>query len=118
MFHREEDGPDPLEYFQPQTLLQMGPWDCGVDVFRKLAGLTREELLRELPEAIDGIPVIRWEHWLTSRGLLIERRQPGEEYALPCAPSFADRRITTGSMKTAPAFTIPIASSGTTHPSC
>jgi hypothetical protein len=85
MYQREEGWHDPLDDFEPQTLLQMGPWDCGVEVFSKIAGLTREELLRELPEAINAVPVIRWEEWLTARGFVIERRQRDEEYTLPCA---------------------------------
>jgi len=85
MYHRGEGWSDPLDYFQPQTLLQRGQWDCGVEVFREIAGLSREELLCDLPEAINGIPVIEWEKWLTARGFGIKRHQPDERYTLPCA---------------------------------
>jgi hypothetical protein len=53
-----------MEYFETQSLMQEGSWDCGVEVFRKLAGVNRPELLQDLPQAINGIPVAQWEDWL------------------------------------------------------
>jgi hypothetical protein len=76
---------EPTEYFETQSLRQEGPWDCGVEVFRKLAGVSREQLLRDLPNAVNGIPVIQWEEWLTSKGLIIESPREGEGYTKPCA---------------------------------
>ena len=52
---------DPMEYYEQQSLRQEGPWDCGVEVFRKLAGVSRAELLQDLPKASDGITVIEAE---------------------------------------------------------
>jgi hypothetical protein len=56
-----------MEYFEAQSLRQEGSWDCGVEVFRKLAGVSRAELLQDLPKAINGIPVGHWEDWLKAR---------------------------------------------------
>lgn len=74
-----------MEYYEVQSLRQEGPWDCGVEVFRKLAGVSREELLRDLPDAVNAIPVIQWEDWLKSKGLIVERHQDNEAYTMPCA---------------------------------
>jgi hypothetical protein len=73
------------EYFEAQSLRQEGSWDCGVKVLRKLAGVTREDLLRDLPEAINGVTVSQAEEWLAARGFVVERRGEGEAYTLPCA---------------------------------
>jgi hypothetical protein len=69
---------DPMEYFETQSLMQEGSWDCGVEVFRKLAGVNRPELLQDLPQAINGIPVAQWEDWLKAKGLIVERHQEDE----------------------------------------
>lgn len=74
-----------MGYFTMQSLRQQGQWDCGVEVFGKLAGISREELLRELPEAANGITVSRWEQWLTEKGFQVKRLGRDEEYTLPCA---------------------------------
>lgn len=74
-----------MEYFETQSLRQEGSWDCGVEVFRKLAGIGRTELLQDLPKAINGVPVGQWEDWLKARGLIVERHQEDEAYTLPCA---------------------------------
>jgi hypothetical protein len=33
-----------MEYFETQSLRQEGNWDCGVEVFSKLAGVSRTKL--------------------------------------------------------------------------
>jgi len=75
-----------MEYFEMPSLSQTGQLDCGVEVFRKLAGVSRAELLKDLPQAINGkISVIQWEEWLTVKGFIVDRHQRDEDYTLPCA---------------------------------
>jgi len=65
---------------------QEGESDCSVPVFGELTGLSREELLREMPNAVEGrVTVLQWESWLRSKGLKVDRHQRDEEYTLPCA---------------------------------
>lgn len=70
----------------PQGLRQEGDRDCSVPVFAQLAGISREDLLTEMPLAGEGeVAVHEWEEWLGRRGLLVTRYKPSEEYTLPCA---------------------------------
>ncbi len=39
---------------QSQTLQQKSEMDCGVPVFGALINLTREEILFDMPDAVDG----------------------------------------------------------------
>jgi hypothetical protein len=73
-----------MKLFNCQSLRQEHERDCGVHVFAKLAGVSTGELLRELPEAINGVTVNTWEEWLRRKGLRVARYQPNEEYSLPC----------------------------------
>jgi hypothetical protein len=69
-----------------QKLRQEGEADCSVPVFRELAGISREELLRELPHAVGArVTVQQWEEWLYSKGRKPVRHQNDEPYTLPCA---------------------------------
>jgi hypothetical protein len=74
---------DLMAYFEPQSLRQEGPWDCGVEVFRKLAGVNREELLDALPDAINGVSASQAEAWLKTKGLIVEMHDEDEAYTLP-----------------------------------
>jgi hypothetical protein len=49
------------------------------------AGVSRQELLEDLPEAISGVTVSQAEEWLRARGFFVERHSEGEAYTLPCA---------------------------------
>jgi hypothetical protein len=40
----------------PQTLRQEGDMDCGLCVFRKLADLTRQQILLDMPDAANPTP--------------------------------------------------------------
>jgi hypothetical protein len=70
---------------QSQTLQQKGEMDCGVYVFGALANLTREEILFDMPDAVDGKTLEQWKAYLNGKGWEMFRHQPGEEYPLPCA---------------------------------
>jgi|GEM_PF-5802754 len=70
---------------QPQMLRQRGNMDCGVVVFARLADLTEEEILRDQPDAFNGITDIQWESLLISKGRKVTRYRLGEAYPLPCA---------------------------------
>lgn len=74
-----------MAYFEPQSLRQEGSWDCGVEVFSKLTGLSPEDLLHDLPEAVNGVTVGHAEGWLKAKGFVVERHSEGEAYTLPCA---------------------------------
>jgi len=69
-----------------QSLRQEGECDCSVPVFGKLTGASREEILRDLPEASDGkVSVARWEDWLRSKNLEVARHDGRDEhYDIPC----------------------------------
>jgi hypothetical protein len=71
-----------------QSLRQEGERDCGVPVFGKLAGASREVVLRDLPEATEGkVTVAQWEDWLRNKKNLEVVRHDGrdEHYDIPCA---------------------------------
>jgi len=70
---------------QSQMLQQKGQMDCGVEVFRALTNLTREEILFDMPDAVEGKTVEQWGAYLDGKGWDMVRHQPGEEHPLPCA---------------------------------
>jgi hypothetical protein len=77
---------DSLNTFQTfQSLRQESERDCGVPVFGKLAGVSRQEVLRDLPQAVNGITVSQWEDWLRGKDLEVTRYSENEAYTLPCA---------------------------------
>ena len=74
-----------MEWPIPQKLRQHGDSDCSVPVFAALAGISEEELLRDLPDAPKAkINVEEWEQWLRTKGKRATRSL-GQEYALRCA---------------------------------
>jgi hypothetical protein len=79
-------GTTPLDWwFQPQKLRQEGDMDCGVCVFGELANLTRDQILRDLPEAVNGKTVGEWKAYLAEKGFEAVEYGPEEEHPLPCA---------------------------------
>jgi hypothetical protein len=72
-------------WFQSQMLRQEGEMDCGVCVFGKLVGLTRDEIIFDIPDAVKGITDKQWEAYFNAKGLEMVRHHPGEEHPLPCA---------------------------------
>jgi hypothetical protein len=58
-----------------------------VCVFGALTNLTREEILFDIPDAVNGKTLVQWEAYVNSKGWerKLVRHQPGEEYPLPCA---------------------------------
>jgi hypothetical protein len=111
-----------------QSLRQEGERDCDVPVFGKLTGVSREEILGDLPEAAEGkVTVDQSENWLRSRNLDVTRHHGRDEhYAVP-APiscSLTHRtgytRTRMGSLIRIPALsacrpTIPVCANGTAH---
>jgi len=59
--------------------------DCGVCVFGALTGLSREEILHDLPDAAKGKTVDEWETYMRGKGFDAVPYQPEEAYPLPCA---------------------------------
>lgn len=72
-------------WLQPQTLQQEGQMDCGVAVFAKLANLTEERILSDMPEAANGMTPEHAERYLKSKGLKVTRYESGDKHPLPCA---------------------------------
>lgn len=70
-----------------QSLRQEGDRDCSIPVFGKLTGASREEILRDLPNAAEGkVCVARWEDWLRSKNFDVTRHDGRDEhYEIPCA---------------------------------
>lgn len=70
-----------------QSLRQEGERDCAVPVFGKLTGVSREGILRDLPEAAEGkVTPDQWEDWLGNRSFGVTRYNGcNEHYELPCA---------------------------------
>lgn len=69
-----------------QSLLQRHERDCGLVVFSALAGVSREDLCTDLPDAPLGlVSVDRWEAWLQSKGFEVLRRDGCPEDVVPCA---------------------------------
>ena len=73
------------EMYQPQMLRQQGDTDCGVEVFRALLEMDRENILRDMPEAFHGKTVDQWKAYLESKGYEVFHYLPGDDYALPAA---------------------------------
>lgn len=59
--------------------------DCGVVVFARLAGLTEEEIIRDVPDAFNGITHKQWEAYLISKGRQVTCYIAGVQYPLPAA---------------------------------
>jgi hypothetical protein len=71
---------------KPQRLCQRFERDCGVCVFAELAGVSREEILRDLPQAHLGtVSVDAWTEWLEKKGWAVLRQQECPDDIVPCA---------------------------------
>jgi hypothetical protein len=71
---------------KPQMLRQKHERGCGVCVFARLAGITEDELLKELPDADLGtISVNDWQAWLEAKGFVVTRRDGCPDDVVPCA---------------------------------
>jgi hypothetical protein len=84
----QRDFPSSMNWFDNfQSLRQEGERDCSIPIFGKLAGVSREKILHELPEAVEGkVTVAQWEDWLRSKNLNVTRHDGSDEhYELPCA---------------------------------
>ena len=66
-------------------LHQEAEMDCGVCVFGALTGLSREAILADMPEAINGKTLDEWDSYLQTKGLKMVRFCPGDVHPLPCA---------------------------------
>lgn len=77
---------DPVDIsFEPQRLRQQGDMDCGVSVFAELTGLSREEILRDVPEALNGLTADQWKAYLARKGVRLRDYGRDGPYPLPCA---------------------------------
>jgi len=78
--------------FQPQGLHQENDVDCGLEVFRTLLGLTRAEVVGDLP-GIDKRETSAddWIAYARTKGQELKIYQPGEEHPLPCTHLVGDR---------------------------
>ena len=76
---------DRLDNFQ--SLGQQSERDCSIPVFGKLAGVSREKILRDFPDAAEGkVTDVQWEDWLKSQNLEVTRHDGCDEhYDIPCA---------------------------------
>jgi len=75
-----------FEFPVPQYLRQQGAMGCGVPVFGELIATSREEILRDRPNAEEkGLTVEEWEKYLRTKGYVVRRYLPGESYPRPCA---------------------------------
>jgi hypothetical protein len=71
---------------KPQRHFQRDERDCGVAVFAALAGLTYEEVLRDLPDARLGtVTVDGWKAWLEQRGFTVSHLVGCPDNIFPCA---------------------------------
>jgi hypothetical protein len=59
--------------------------DCGVSVFAELAGLSRDEILNEMPEALNGLSADQAIAYLKRKGLPARNYPPNSSHPLPCA---------------------------------
>jgi len=70
---------------KPQKLRQESERGCAVPVFASLAGLSEDEVRRDLPQASLGrVSIIQWENWLKKRGFNVLRRDGAPTDILPC----------------------------------
>lgn len=59
--------------------------DCGVEVFSALTNLTRDEILHDMPESVDGKTVDEWKAYLETKGFEVIQYSSDESFTLPCA---------------------------------
>lgn len=72
---------------KPQMFHQTSePRDCGVFVFAALAGVSEDEIRRDLPEAHLGeVSVDGWISWLEEKGFTVLPRRGCPDDIVPCA---------------------------------
>ncbi len=69
-----------------QELQQESERGCSVPVFARLAGVSEDEVRRDLPEAELGqVSVAGWVAWLEKRGFKVLKRDGCPTDILPCA---------------------------------
>jgi hypothetical protein len=69
-----------------QGLCQRADRDCGVTVFAVLAGISYEDVLKDLPDADLGkVRVADWIAWLERRGHTVLRQEGCPAGIVPCA---------------------------------
>lgn len=74
-----------------QKLRQQSDRDCSVPVFAALAGVSEDEVRRDLPNAPLGeVNVSQWEYWLQEKGLRVQRRDGCPTDMVPCAHLVAE----------------------------
>jgi hypothetical protein len=76
----------PLKPMKAQRLRQKYERDCGVVVFTELMGISEEELLADLPDAVRGmVTVDEWCAWLESKGFTVTKRKGCPDDIVPRA---------------------------------
>ena len=76
-----------------QKLRQETERGCSVPVFAALAGVSEDEVRRDLPDAELGlVDVVRWESWLATKGFKIQERDGGPADIAPCVHLVAPHR--------------------------
>jgi len=72
-------------YSERQRLRQEGDMDCGVSVFAELTGLSRQEILHDLPEAVNGLSADQAIAYLQGKGIQVHIYPSECQHPLPCA---------------------------------
>jgi len=76
----------PFKLPKQQVLRQRFERDCGVAVFAELAGISYEDVLRDLPDAHLGtVTDGGWMRWLEQKGFTPLKREGCPEDIVPCA---------------------------------
>jgi len=71
---------------KPQKLRQTSERDCAVPVFAALAGVSEDEVCRDLPNASLGeVSVDQWKGWLEKRGFRVLKVDGCPTEVVPCA---------------------------------
>jgi hypothetical protein len=75
-----------LDLPKTQKLRQGSERDCSVPVFAALAGVSEDEVRRDLPKAALGQATVQqWIHWLERKGFEVLKRDGCPTDAVPCA---------------------------------
>jgi hypothetical protein len=71
---------------KPQKLRQGSERDCSVPVFAALAGVSEDQVRRDLPRSHSGqVSVLEWMTWLEKKGLPVLKRDGCPSDIVPCA---------------------------------
>lgn len=77
---------------KPQRLFQRFDRDCGVCVFGELAGVSYDQVLRDLPGAhLGNVRVDGWMQWLKDKGLSPLKCDGAPTDIVPCAHLVASK---------------------------